>query len=423
MPVGEGPAVRQVIARRVSVHVDRARVVAHPLAFDGVLRNAIGAGRKIEAIGVAIETAGHVRIADRGEPLRVRPVGQPERVRIGDLGGPGRHAGRRATQHELRVKRALRHESVRIDAAVIRGDLLQRAAATVIEEVRQLGAEAGGVDADVGVGHVKIEAVRAADETVGDAHREPAVAGEIRILLRRNRVPGRLAVEMNGSVIIHRPLAEDRCAVRARHVEAEAEVIDTWLAIRGWAGTDPLRVRAVGDPRRCRDGRRVQNLRRAGAAAWRSGDKEVVRVGREGREQPVAGAGVPEIGRELAGLAAAGRRDDGEDHHALRGVGSAVGDGDGDGMRAGINNRPGRGRLLAGERPAVIRGASREQQAEIRDGVGTGRDRQGDCRIVAQAIAVEHGGRGVHHGYDLAARSDRPTIVPGRPCPRDHHGA
>ena len=183
-----------------------------------------------------------------------RTVRHPERTGLGDHGSRHAYSVGDAGKSKLRVRRALRQRAGSGDASVHGEQLLGGRAATVIEGIGQLRTEASGVEATDGVGDVEVQAVHATYETVGDGHREPTVTGEVRVLKGRDGVTGRLAIEADFPVVIYRPLAGDRSAVGAGEVEAQAVVIHAGLAVGGETGTNPLRIRTVGNPRRAGNG-------------------------------------------------------------------------------------------------------------------------------------------------------------------------
>src|SRR6185436_45597 len=89
------------------------------------------------------------------------------------------HTGRRASETELRIRRAAGQGTVRALAAENGEDRLRRAATTIIENVRQFGTKAGRIVEGVGVGHVEVEVVGAADKTASDADWMPTAEAYI----------------------------------------------------------------------------------------------------------------------------------------------------------------------------------------------------------------------------------------------------
>ena len=151
----------------------------------------------------------------------------------------------------------------------------------------------------MGIGDVEVEVVRAANEAVGQGHRMPA--RETEGILQRGNCRDGLPVELHHAEVIRGPLADDRRAIDAREVEAQAVVIHAGVAVGAGTAADPLRVRTVGDPL----GRDVaDDLRGAGAIAG-AGDERVIRVGlADGEGVGAVHAGVPDARlRKAVGLA------------------------------------------------------------------------------------------------------------------------
>ena len=140
-------------------------------------------------------------------------------------------ARRRACDRELVIRGAWRKRAVCIHSTEHGEHWLRRFAAAIIEDICQLSAEASGVIDRIGIRHVEIEAVVAADEPFGDGDWMENIKAVIRELRGRNRVAGRLAVEQNFAIIIGRPLADDRCAIGAGQIKAEAVMIGTRVAV------------------------------------------------------------------------------------------------------------------------------------------------------------------------------------------------
>ena len=180
---------RHGVASGLAIQLNGSPVVRRPSPGETGLHGHSGRAREGEGHRVAIDTSGSIVERVRPDPLRGRAVGHPH---AGDEGGMNDHrhrggdARRRAGQGKLSVRRLRGEQAVGVCTAVDGGIPLGGRAAAVVEDVRQFRAEARGIDADVGVGHVEIQAVGAADEAVRDRHREPAVARQIRILLGRH---------------------------------------------------------------------------------------------------------------------------------------------------------------------------------------------------------------------------------------------